>query len=88
MRYIYFLVQFSSQFCIYLALKLRWSAIKVGSALVDTTLSGLSRKNTFLPRKKSGEDLFFSFGERNFCPKYECKNSEDLFGERTFLAKN
>jgi len=31
-------VQFSSQFCKYLDLKLRWSAIKVGSTLVHTTL--------------------------------------------------
>jgi len=32
----YFLVQFSSPFCKYLNLKLRWSAIKIGSMLVHT----------------------------------------------------
>jgi len=40
---IYFLVQFSSPFCKYLALKLHWSAIKVGSTLVQTILSVFPR---------------------------------------------
>jgi len=39
-----FLVQFSSQFCKYLTLKLHWSAIKVGSTLVHTILGLLNYK--------------------------------------------
>jgi len=42
MRCIYLLVQFSSLFCKYLALKFRWSAIKCGSTLVHTTLNHLN----------------------------------------------
>jgi len=42
MIYMYFLVQFTSLFCKYLALKLRLSAIKVGSTFVHAALRELT----------------------------------------------